>query len=341
MFSFESFLDLPLIWYALIGTAIFLYILLDGFDLGVGILFPFAPSDQCRNRMMNSIAPFWDGNETWLVLGGGGLFAAFPLAYAILMPAFYIPIILMLLGLIFRGVAFEFRFKASDKSRRIWDYSFHYGSLVATFMQGMVLGTFVHGITVEGRNFAGGPLDWLNAFSIMTGVALVTGYALLGATWTIMKTEGETQAWARQSAKYVMLLVALFMGMVSLAMPLLNSDIKALWFSLPNFLYLQPMPVLSVVFFVMLWRDLRTEREYRPFLLTLGIFLMNYIGIGVSTWPWLVPFQVTLWEAAAAPESQSLLLLGTVVLLPCVLAYTGYCFWVFRGKASHEHDAAY
>ena len=341
MFSFEGAVDLPLVWYALIGTAIFLYILLDGFDLGVGILFPFAPTDQCRDRMMNSVAPFWDGNETWLVLGGGGLFAAFPLAYAILMPAFYIPIILMLLGLIFRGVAFEFRFKA-DKSRRLWDYSFHYGSLVATFMQGMVLGTFVQGVTVDGRSFAGGVLDWLSPFSIMTGVALVTGYALLGATWTMMKTEDETLAWARKCARYLMFLVALFMGLVSLSMPLMNSDIRALWFSLPNFYFLQPMPILSIVFFIMLWRDLRGgKREIRPFLLTLGIFLMNYIGIGISTWPWLVPFKVSLWDAAAAPESQSLLLLGTIVLLPCVLAYTGYCFWVFRGKASHEHDAAY
>jgi cytochrome d ubiquinol oxidase subunit II len=341
MFSFGNFLDLPLIWYALIGTAIFLYVLLDGFDLGVGILFPFAPTDQCRDRMMNSIAPFWDGNETWLVLGGGGLFAAFPLAYAILMPAFYIPIIMMLLGLIFRGVAFEFRFKATGKSRRIWDYSFHFGSLVATFMQGMVLGTFVHGIAVEGRSFAGGAFDWLNAFSVMTGAALVAGYALLGATWVIMKSEDETQAWARDCAKYVVLYVAVFMGLVSLSMPLMNSDIKALWFSVPNFYLLQPMPILSAVFLVMLWRDLRTDREYRPFFLTLGIFLMNYIGIGVSTWPWLVPFKVTFWDAAAAPESQSLLLLGTVFLLPLVLTYTAYCFYVFRGKASHEHEAAY
>ena len=340
MFSFESFLDLPLIWYALIATAIFLYIMLDGFDLGVGILFPFAPTDACRNRMINSIAPFWDGNETWLVLGGGGLFAAFPLAYAILMPAFYIPIILMLLGLVFRGVAFEFRFKA-DKSKRLWDYAFHGGSLVATFMQGMVLGTFVHGIAVSGRNFSGGALDWLNPFSIMTGVGLVTGYALLGATWVILKTENETQEWARKCARYVMVLVALFMGLVSLTMPLMNSAIKELWFSLPNFFFLQPMPILSVVFFFLLWRDLRSDREYRPFFLTLGIFLMNYIGIGISTWPWLVPFEVSLWDAAAAPESQSLLLLGTVFMLPCVLAYTGYCYWVFRGKASHEHDAAY
>jgi cytochrome d ubiquinol oxidase subunit II len=342
MFNLGGFLDLPLIWYGLIATAIFLYVLLDGFDLGVGILFPFAPSDSCRDRMMNSVAPFWDGNETWLVLGGGGLFAAFPLAYAILMPAFYIPIILMLLGLIFRGVAFEFRFKAEGKSRRIWDYSFHFGSLTATFMQGIVLGTFVHGVAVDGRNFAGGAFDWFDAFSVMTGLALVAGYALLGATWTVMKTEGETQDWARQCAKYVMVLVAIFMGLVSVTMPLMNSDIKELWFSLPNFYFLQPMPILSLVFVVLLWRDLRKDqREFRPFFLTLGIFLMNYIGIGVSTWPWLVPFKVSLWDAAAAPESQSLLLIGTAVLLPCVLAYTGYCFWVFRGKASHEHDGAY
>jgi len=341
MFSFANFLDLPLIWYALIATAILLYILLDGFDLGIGILFPFAPTDQCRDRMMNSIAPFWDGNETWLVLGGGGLFAAFPLAYAILMPAFYIPIILMLLGLIFRGVSFEFRFKAEGKSRRIWDYTFHFGSLVATFMQGMVLGTFVHGVPVVGRHYAGGPLEWVSAFNVMTGVALVTGYALLGATWTIMKTDGDTQKWARRCARYVMLYVALFMGLVSLSMPVMNSAIKNLWFSLPNFYFLQPMPILSIVFFVWLWRDLRTDAEYRPFFLTLGIFLMNYIGIGVSTYPWLVPFKISLWDAAAAPESQSLLLLGTVVLLPCVLAYTAFCFWVFRGKATHEHDAAY
>ncbi len=336
MFSLETVIDLPLIWYVLIATAIFLYILLDGFDLGVGILFPFAPSDRCRDRMMNSIAPFWDGNETWLVLGGGGLFAAFPLAYAILMPAFYVPIILMLLGLIFRGVAFEFRFKAAGRSRRIWDYAFHFGSLTATFMQGMVLGTFVHGIKVSGRQFAGGPLDWLSWFSVMTGVALVCGYALLGATWVIMKTDHETQDWARKCAGYVLAYVGFFMALVSICMPLMNPDIWKLWFSLPNFFILQPLPLLSIVFFVMLWRDLHHGREYRPFFLSIGIFLMNYAGLGISTWPWLVPFEVSFRQAAAAPESQSLLLVGTVVLLPLVLVYTGFCFYIFRGKSSHE-----
>jgi len=336
MFSFESFLDLPLIWYALIGTAILLYVLLDGFDLGVGVLFPFAPTDTCRDRMMNSIAPFWDGNETWLVLGGGGLFAAFPLAYSILMPALYIPIIIMLLGLIFRGVAFEFRFKASAKNRRIWDHAFHFGSLVATVMQGMVIGAVVQGVAVEGRSFAGNTFDWLNAYSVMTGVALIFGYALIGSTWLIMKTEGETQAWARRCAGYVLGYVGLFLAIVSVSMPMMNADIKALWFSLPNFFLLLPIPLLTLIFFIMIWRDLHTGKEFRPFLLSLGVFLMGYIGIGVSMWPWLVPFEVTFRQAAAAGPSQSLLLVGTVIMLPVVLGYTGFCYYVFRGKASEE-----
>jgi cytochrome d ubiquinol oxidase subunit II len=336
MFSLESFVDLPLIWYGLIATAVFLYVLLDGFDLGVGILFPFAPSEACRNRMMNSIAPFWDGNETWLVLGGGGLFAAFPLAYAILMPALYMPVILMLLGLIFRGVSFEFRFKATERSRRIWDYSFHFGSLAATFMQGMVLGTFVQGIKVQGRSFAGGAFDWLNAYSVMVGMALVFGYTLLGATWLVMKTDGITQDWARKCAGYVLVYVGLFMGLVSISMPIMNADVKALWFSVPNVFYLFPIPLTTVVMFVMIWRGLHKRKEYLPFFLSIGVFLTNYLGLGISLWPWLVPFKVSFRQAAAAPESQSLLLVGTAVMLPLVLGYVAYSYYVFRGKTSDE-----
>ena len=336
MFSFASFVDLALIWYGLIITAMFLYVILDGFDLGVGILFPFAPSDKCRDRMMNSIAPFWDGNETWLVLGGGGLFAAFPLAYAVVMPALYMPVILMLLGLVFRGVAFEFRFKASGQSRRIWDYAFHFGSLVAAFMQGMILGGFVQGIQVDGRQFAGGSLDFLSAFSVMTGLALIFGYALLGSTWLIMKTDETTQAWARKCAKYVIIFVVIFMGLVSLGMPVLNADIRALWFSLPNFFWLLPMPALSIIFAYLVWHTVSNGKEYGPFLYSLGLFLMNYIGLGISLWPWLVPYEITIWEAAAAPESQSLLLVGTVIMLPVILTYTAYCYYLFRGKTSHE-----
>ena len=336
MFSFGDIIDLPLIWYALIATAIFLYVLLDGFDLGVGILFPFAPSDTCRDRMMNSIAPFWDGNETWLVLGGGGLFAAFPLAYAILMPAFYMPITIMLLGLILRGVSFEFRFKAEGRSRRLWDYLFHFGSLLATVTQGMMLGAYVHGIQVAGRSFDGGALDWLSAFSVMTGVALVCGYGLLGAVWLIMKTEDVTQDWARKCAGYLFGFVAFFMGLVSLGMPLMDDRIRALWWSLPNFYYLSILPLSCVVMFILLWRSLQRGHEYRPFFLSQGIFLMNYIGLGISMYPWLVPFEVTFRKAAAVPESQSLLLVGTVFMLPVILAYTAYCYYVFRGKSSHE-----
>ncbi len=336
MFSFEGFLDLPLIWYGLIGTALFLYVLLDGFDLGLGILFPFAPSDKCRDRMMNSIAPFWDGNETWLVLSGGGLFAAFPLAYAILMPAFYMPVILMLLGLIFRGVAFEFRFKATGRSRRIWDYAFHFGSLAASFMQGMILGAFVRGVEIEGRSFAGGAFDWLNAYSVMTGVAVVFGYALLGATWLVMKTDGITQDWARKCASYVLGYVGLFLGIVSISMPVMNADVRALWFSLPNLFYLLPVPLLTASLFVMIWRDLHRGREVRPFLMSIGVFLMGYIGLGISLWPWLIPFEITFRQAAAAPTSQSLLIVGTAIMLPLVLTYTAFCYYLFRGKASHE-----
>jgi cytochrome d ubiquinol oxidase subunit II len=336
MFSFESFVDLPLIWYGLIATAVFLYVLLDGFDLGVGILFPFAPSDRCRDRMMNSIAPFWDGNETWLLLGGGGLLAAFPLAFVVLMPALYLPIIIMLLGLIFRGVAFEFRFKDTGKFRRVWDIAFHFGSLLAAFMQGMVIGTIVQGIEVEGRSFAGGPFDWLSAYSVMTGVALIFGYALLGSTWLVMKTEDETQTWARKCATYTIGYVAIFLAVVSISMPIMNTAIRALWFSLPNFLFLLPIPAASLVMLILIWRDLHTEREYRPFLLSFGVFLTGYLGIAISMWPYVVPFEVTFRQAAAAPESQSLLLVGTVIMLPVILAYVGYCYYIFRGKASHE-----
>jgi cytochrome d ubiquinol oxidase subunit II len=336
MFDFGSFVDLPLIWYGLIITAVILYVILDGFDLGVGILFPFAPSEQCRNRMMNSIAPFWDGNETWLVLGGGGLFAAFPLAYAILMPALYLPVIAMLLGLVFRGVAFEFRFKAEGGWRRVWDYVFHFGSLTAAFMQGVVIGAVVQGLSVEDRSFAGGAFDWLNAYSLMTGTALVFGYALLGATWLVMKTSGATQEWARKCASYVLGYVGFFMLVVSISMPAMNLEVRELWFSLPNFFYLLPVPLVTAVLFIMIWRDLRSGREYRPFFMSIGVFMAGYLGIGVSLWPWIVPFAVTFRQAAAAPESLSLLLVGTVVMLPVVLGYTAYCYYIFRGKATNE-----
>ena len=339
MFDFSSLIDLPLIWGVLIATAIFLYVLLDGFDLGIGILFPFAPSDKCRDRMMNSIAPFWDGNETWLVLGGGGLFAAFPLAYAVLFPAFYIPLICMLLGLILRGVAFEFRFKSGEgMSRRLWDYSFHFGSLGAAFCQGLILGAFVQGVQVTGRNFSGGPFDWATGFSVMTGIAVVFGYALLGSTWLVMKTEDVTMEWARKVASYVLSFVGIFMALVSITMPFMNAQIKTFWFSTPNIYYLLPIPLITATLFAMVWRDLhRQKREYRPFLASIGIFLMGYLGLGLSLFPWLIPYHYTIWDAAASGPGLSLMLCGVVPLLPLILGYTGYCYYIFRGKSSHEH----
>lgn len=338
MFDFSVAIDLPLIWGVLIATAIFLYVLLDGFDLGIGILFPFAPSDKCRDRMMNSIAPFWDGNETWLVLGGGGLFAAFPLAYSVLMPAFYIPIIIMLLGLILRGVAFEFRFKAGERSRRLWDYAFHYGSLSAAFCQGMILGAFVQGVEVDGRNFSGGPFDWATGFSLMTGIAVVFGYALLGSTWLVMKTEDITMEWSRKVASYVLGFVGIFMGLVSIAMPFMNPQIGIFWFSTPNIYYLLPIPIITAGLFACVWRDLHcSKREYRPFLASIGIFLMGYLGLGISIFPWIIPFKYTIWDAAASGPGLSLMLVGIAPLLPLILGYTGYCYYIFRGKSSHEH----
>ena len=336
MLDFSSWLDLPLIWGFLIATAVFLYALLDGFDLGCGILFLFAPSDKCRDRIMNSIAPFWDGNETWLILGGGGIFAAFPVAYAILMPALYLPVIFMLLGLIFRGVAFEFRFKSSEEHRKIWDIAFHAGSLLAAFMQGVILGNFVQGIEVNGRSFAGGPLDWANGFSIVTGIALIFGYALLGATWLIMKTEDITQSWARGIAAYVLVYVGLAMAIVSISMPFIDNRIIKLWFSLPNFFYLLPIPLFTALSFILLWKDLKSSNEVRPFFLTIVLFFLGYVGIGISLYPWIVPFKFTIWEAAAVATSQSLLLVGVIIFLPIILTYTAYSYYVFRGKTSHE-----
>jgi len=337
MFDFSSWLDLPLIWGLLIATAVFLYVWLDGFDLGLGILFPFAPSDRCRDCMMNSIAPFWDGNETWLVLGGAGLFAVFPLAYAVLLPAFYIPIIIMLLGLILRGVAFEFRFKAPESSRRLWDYVFHFGSLSAAFCQGMILGAFVQGVEVSDRHFSGNPLDFITGFSVMTGIAVVFGYALLGSTWLVMKTDKTTQLWARRVASYVLAFVGIFMVIVSIAMPFMNASIKILWFSLPNLYYLLCIPLLTALLFALVWYDLHhANAEYRPFFASIGIFSMGYLGLGISIFPWIVPFHFDLWTAAAYGPSLSLMLVVTAFLLPLILGYTGYCYYIFRGKSSHE-----
>ena len=327
----ELGIDLPLLWAAIIVVGVVMYVLLDGFDLGVGILFPFLPTDQDRDLAMNSVAPIWDGNETWLVLGGAGLFAAFPLAYAVILPGTYLPLIIMLLGLIFRGVAFEFRFKAHHR-RHLWDKAFHYGSLAATIAQGMVLGAFIQGFEVENRQFAGGMFDWLTPFSLLTGAALISGYALLGATWLIMKTERELQERCYRLARGLLMAVLAFIGIVSVWTPLLNPEIAERWFTWPNIAWLSPVPVVTALVAFALWRALERRREVLPFVLSLALFLLSFLGLGISLWPNVIPPDISIWEASAPPETQLFILIGTAILLPIILGYTGFTYFVFRGK---------
>jgi cytochrome d ubiquinol oxidase subunit II len=322
---------LPLVWAAIIGTAVVLYVILDGFDLGLGILFQFEPKENCRDLMMNSVAPFWDGNETWLVLGGGGLLVAFPLAYAVIMPALYLPIIIMLLGLVFRGVAFEFRW-AAKPSHRLWDNAFSWGSIVATFMQGVVLGGYLQGVEVKDKAFAGGSLDWLAPFPLFTGVALLGGYALLGATWLIMKIEGPLAQDARGWAKKLLPGVLVIMAIISIWTPLQFERIADRWLAWPNMLHLSPVPIATAITAWACWHGLNTGREVMPFLCAVGLFLLGFLGLAISNVPYLVPPSITIWDAAAVPESQIFMLIGVLIMLPVILGYTVFVYWTFRGK---------
>jgi cytochrome d ubiquinol oxidase subunit II len=322
---------LPLIWAAIAAGGVFMYVLMDGFDLGVGILFPWAHGEEDRDLMMNSVAPIWDGNETWLVLGGVILMAAFPAAFAIILPALYLPITFMVMGLIFRGVAFEFRFKAHS-SKWLWTVAFAGGSLFATFFQGVVLGTFVQGFPLAGGHYAGGAFHWVSPFSLMTGVALVFGYGLIGAGWLVMKTEGPLQAWARRAMARLLLAVLVFMAVVSLWVPLLDQAISARWFTWPNLAYFAPVPILVAVFAWRLWLSLQRGSDYGPFLYTMALFVLGYTGLAISLFPKVVPPDLTLWDVAAPASSQLFLLVGVLFLIPVILVYTTYSYWVFRGK---------
>jgi len=331
-------LDLPLIWAAILALAVFLYVLLDGFDLGVGILFPFAPTDADRDLMMGSVVPVWDGNQTWLVLGGGGLFAAFPAAYAAMLPALYMPIGFMLTALIFRGVSFELRGRAHGSGRRFWDQAFHWGSVVAAFAQGLVLGALVKGVEVVDGRFAGGMFDWLTPFSFVVGCALVWGYALLGATWLVIKTEGDLLAWARRAAYLPALVTLAMMVLVGLWMLLIDNAVAARWgLSWPQpdwsrLLPLVPVPLLVAVAFAGLFRSLRRGATFAPYLWSVSLFLLGYGGLLYGLYPYLVPYALTFRDAAAAPDAQAFLLVGTLFLLPLILGYTVYVYWTFRGK---------
>jgi cytochrome d ubiquinol oxidase subunit II len=322
---------LPVIWAAVIGTAVAMYVILDGFDLGIALLFPFTRNERERDQMMNSVAPFWDGNETWLVLGGAGLFVAFPQAYAIIMPAFYLPVILMLLGLVFRGVAFEFRWIAHT-SKAYWNVGFTLGSAVAGFCQGLILGGLIQGIKVENGAFAGGPFDWATPFCVLCGLGVLAGYALLGATWLVLKTEGPVAERARAQAQLLLLVVLAFMAAVSLWTPLAFERIAARWFSLPNILFLWPVPLITALVAFAAWRALEAGRELLPFACTIALFLLGYLGLVISSYPYLVPPTLTIWQTAAHPASQIFMLLGTSALLPLIFVYVVFVYWIFRGK---------
>jgi cytochrome d ubiquinol oxidase subunit II len=327
----EPLLDFVPLWTIILGLGVFFYVLLDGFDLGVGILYGFAGDLASRNLIMNSVAPIWDGNETWLVLGGVGLLAAFPLAFAIILPAVYFPILIMLLALVFRGTAFEFRYRDAEH-RTFWDHAFCYGSALATFAQGVVLGAFIQGFAVEGRHFSGGSLDCFTPFSIVTGVALMFGYSLLGAGWLVLKTQGDLQDWARRLGRFCFIGVVVAIAVVSLWTPLANEEIRARWFSWPDIAFLSPVPLVTLLLALFEWRSLGNRSEAAPFIGALGLFLMSYIGIAISLWPMIVPYKFTLWQAASAPSTQVFLLIGTLFLLPVILMYTAWSYWVFRGK---------
>jgi cytochrome bd ubiquinol oxidase subunit II len=321
---------LPLIWAAIIGVAVAFYVILDGFDLGIGMLFPFAKDDAERDRMLASIAPFWDGNETWLVLGGGGLLVAFPRAYSIIMPAFYLPLIVMLLALVFRGVTFEFRAIAQHKP--LWNAVFAGGSTVAGFCQGLVLGGLVQGVKIENGAYAGGPLDWATPFGLLCGLGVVAGYALLGACWLMLKTDGDMARRAASRAKVLLIAVLIFMAAVSLYTPLTIPRIAQRWLTMPNLIYLAPVPIVTMLVAFVQWRCIEARRDAAPFLASIALFLLGYLGLVISTYPYIVPPGLTIRDAAAAPSSQMFMLIGTLVLLPLILGYTALTYWLFRGK---------
>ena len=329
-------IDLTIVWAGILAVAVFAYVVMDGFDLGLGIIFPLLDKGQQRDATMNSVAPVWDGNETWLVLGGGGLMAAFPLAFAIILPAVYAPLIAMLLGLVFRGVAFEFRWRAAKQYQWHWDAAFFAGSVCAAFMQGVVLGAILQGVSVSGRSYSGQWWEWLSPFSLLCGASVVTGYALLGCCWLIYRTEGALQDRAYALAKLFGIGTSLAVLAVSAVTPFLEGAYYKRWFSVPNIYLLSPIPLLAGAAALLFFRSLAKRAELAPFLLSLALFLLAFIGLGVSMFPYLIPGKVTIWQAAAPATSQAFMLVGAGILVPVIILYSAYAYWVFRGKVGHE-----
>jgi cytochrome d ubiquinol oxidase subunit II len=324
--------DTSVLWAGIIYFGVFMYVVMDGFDLGIGMLFPFVPDRHDRDVMMNTVAPVWDGNETWLVLGGAGLLAAFPVAYSIILSGLYLPLVFMLLGLIFRGVAFEFRFKAREHERHIWDKAFIGGSLVAAYFQGVSLGAYLNGIPVSGRSYAGSPIDWIAPFPLLAGFGVMVAYTLLGSTWLIMKTEGPLQSRMIQVARPFAGLLLAAIAAVSIWTPLRHPEVAERWFSFPNILFFSPVPLLVLVAILVLLYALRHAPYRIPFLMALALVFLGYTGLAISIWPHIVPPTITIWEAASAPSSQGFALVGTLFILPFILMYTTFSYYVFRGK---------
>ena len=328
-------MDLTTIWAFIIAFAIFAYVVMDGFDLGIGILFPSFDPGRERDRAMNSIAPVWDGNETWLVLGGGGLFAAFPLAYAVVLPATYPLIIVMLLGLVFRGVAFEYRWR-DPAHRRFWDAAFTGGSFVAAMAQGMTLGALLQGVEVVDRAYAGSWFDWLTPYTLLCGAGVVAGYALLGSTWLVWKLDGEGQAHARKLALRSAAATLVLMGAVSLYNVFLNAEYAERWLTAPEIYFAAPVPILTAIIAISMVRAITRERNSKPFWLAIALFFFGMAGLGVTMWPYVVPPGLTIWDAAAPERSQVFMLVGVAITMPLILAYTAWAYWVFRGKVGDE-----
>ena len=328
-------IDLTVVWAGIIGFAIVAYVVMDGFDLGIGILFPLFKVGRDRDTAMNSIAPVWDGNETWLVLGGGGLLAAFPLAYAIILPALYAPLIAMLLGLVLRGVAFEFRWR-DPAHRPLWDVAFTLGSFIATFAQGVALGALLQGITVTGRSYGGGWWEWLSPFSLLTGAGLVVGYALLGACWLNWKTEGGLQNQVVGYAGKLGIALLVMIGLIGLATLTLEAQYQTRWLSYPGILATAQVPLATLIVTALFYRALKLRKDFQPFLWALGLFGLCLLGLGVSIWPNVIPARVSIWAAAAPHRSQVFMLVGASVLVPVILAYTAWAYWVFRGKVGED-----
>ncbi|SHN53136.1 cytochrome d ubiquinol oxidase subunit II [Erythrobacter sanguineus] len=328
-------MDLTVIWAFIIAFAVFAYVVMDGFDLGIGILFPTFAVGRERDRAMNSIAPVWDGNETWLVLGGGGLFAAFPLAYAVILPATYPLIIAMLLGLVFRGVAFEYRWR-DPAHRAFWDAAFTGGSLVAALAQGMTLGALLQGIEVVDRAYAGSWFDWFTPYTLLTGLGTVAGYALLGGTWLIWKLDGEEQAHARRLAVRAGIATIVLMGAVSLYNIGLKPEYAARWLTAPEVYWVAPVPIVTAIVAVSMLRAILKDRNSKPFWLGIALFFLGMSGLGVTIWPYVVPPGVTIWDAAAPERSQIFMLVGVAITMPLIIGYTVWAYWVFRGKVADE-----